>query len=182
MHPYKLLAGLLATFAIGCVNVYSIPAPPPENERRSVSLIPGEEERQTERDYMAARATIVKVNSLLTQQRYVEALEHLSAETRAFLSHGGNASPDEVLASRNLKLPDGSVVSFEPAALLLAEDISKLEDSVEGINEQETRSRKEIFAVLADGQVTRIVVIKEGGEWVIHRTRKPSKLRINAEK
>lgn len=174
---YRLAMLIFASsLLVACVDVYNLPDPPPESERRSVSLIPGEEERQSERDYLSARAAIVELNGLLTQQRYVEALDRVSAETRSFIAYGTEKPAPDVLAAGKLKLPNGELVSFEPVSMLLAEDISKLQDTFPGVEEQETASRKELYAVLPSGKATKIVVIKEGGEWVVHRTRLPQKI------
>ncbi len=173
----RIVIVLVAVFIFpACVDIYNLPDPPPPSERRTVSLIPGEEERQAERDYLSARAAVVKLNGLLSQKRFREALEMVSAETRSFLTYGTEDSPEEVLAAGKLKLANGELVSFKPVSMLLAEDISKLEDTFPGVEEQETSNRKEIYAILPSGEATKIVLIQEGGQWVVHRTRLPSKI------
>lgn len=181
IRPARRLASpglaLLALLWSGCGNstLYELPPPPPEQERQDVSLIPGEDERARERDYLEARATVLKVYQYLNAKRYKEALSLLSEETVDFLSY---VSPkkdtpqaaEETLAQGKVILNDGQVIPIDPAALLVARDISKLEDSLAGQKESETSRRKEIFAIQADGKAQRIIVIKEAGQWVIHKT------------
>ena len=65
---------------------------------------------------------------------------------------------------------NGQVREVEPAAMLLAPELTNIKDSIEGTQEQETQRRKEIFALQPDGSARKIVVIKEGNQWVLHRT------------
>ena len=51
-----------------------------------------------------------------------------------------------------------------------APELTNIKDSIEGTQEQETQRRKEIFALQPDGSARKIVVIKEGNQWVLHRT------------
>lgn len=161
---------------VGCADsVYTLPPPPPPNKRASVSLVPGEEERRSERDYLKARAAVLKLNQLLASKRYKEALSWMSQETQDMLRYA-NPKQDAVsaLAEGKLVLPDGRTITMEPGALLLAPDLSNMRDSVEGVEEQETSGRrKELFALQKSGPPRKIVMIKEGGRWVLHRTSIP---------
>ena len=60
----------------GCANrnLYDLPEPPPVSERRNVSLIPGEDERRSEKDFQEARASLLRLEELLESKRYDEAL------------------------------------------------------------------------------------------------------------
>lgn len=163
--------------AMGCQGaLYELPDPPPASEQRSVSLVPGEEERLREEDYLLARASVLKLNQLIAAKRFQEALEWMSAETRDFIAAGSpKKDPVEVLASGRYIRPDGQVATIDPAAFLLARDLSKLQDTAEGVSESETPRRKEIFAMEEAGP-RRIILIKEGDRWVLHRTSFPTKL------
>ena len=175
-----LMVAVLVVCA-GCVNVFSLPDPPPESERKDISLIPGEEARQAERDYLQARAAVLTLFGLLQQQRYAEAKGGLSIETQDFIRFGSEDDVADILAAGEMKLPDGKVVSFEAVSMLLAEDVSQLTDTFDGVEEQETANRKEIFAVQPSGDAVTIVVIKESGGWVLHRTRLPSVIKATSE-
>ena len=170
-----LLAIVSAVGASAChrVSLYELPPPPPESERKNVSLIPGEETRRDEARYLEVRAAVLQLNNLLSTRRFEEAVGLLSAETRDFLRGAGKKPAAEVLADGELKLPDGTKRAFDPVAMLLAEDVSKLSDDIRGVEEQETQHRKEIFATLPSGKIQKIVLITERGKWVLHRTRIP---------
>lgn len=165
---------LLIFVASACgAPMYSLPAPPAESEQRSVSLIPGEDERRAQGQYLDVRARVLEVYNLLASKRFDEATRLMSHETRDWLeSMGAGASVVEVLAAGKLTTPNG-VVDFDPVTTLVANDVSQLADRVEGVEEHETAARKEIFATLHDGKLQKIVLIQEGGQWVLHRTRFP---------
>ena len=171
---WKLSIGALL-FATACSGaMYRLPAPPPPQKRGSVSLIPGEEQRKAEEHYLQARAAVIKLNTLLSTKRFAEASELMSLETRDWLlSMGAGAEVPEILASGKLQLPDGKVVDFKPVPTLLAEDVSRLTNTIDGVEEHETDTRIEIFATLPSGMIQKIVLIAEGGQWVLHRTRLP---------
>lgn len=165
-----LLVVLLLTASSACSSIYTLP-PPPSGAPKDVNLTPGADDRESEAAYLAARQSIIKLFGLLQQQRYPEADELLSAETRAFLTFNTDKSVGEVLADGKLTLATGELVEINPVTTLLAEDVSRLVDAVPGLDEQETPSRKEVFAILSNDRAQRIVMIKEAGQWVLHRTR-----------
>lgn len=177
---FLLLVALVGANGLGCTSSrYDLPDPPPASERSDVSLIPGDDDRQARRDYLEARAAALELHNLLATQRFKEASEAMSRETIDFLTHGsGDATVAEVLARGELKLPNGEVVEFDPTSMLLASDLSSLEDTLEGVGENETASRKEIFAILPSGKAQRIVLIKETGRWTLHRTRLPESIEL----
>ncbi len=163
----------MVVVAWGCSdNMYVLPDPPAEGERRSVSLIPGEDERLKEQDYIAARASALKLYQLLSTKRFEEAIGLMSQETRDFLVF---VSPGEknalvTLEEGQMKFPDGTLVDADPVEALLSVDMSDLKDEVEGKEEQEGVRRKEIWALSQGKAPRKIVMIKEGGKWVLHRT------------
>lgn len=166
--------------ACGPGRLYELPPPPPESERQDVSLIPGEDERARERDYLEARAVALKLYQYLSAKRFKESLSLLSGETVDMLAltspkKGGADAAEETLAQGTMILSSGKMIKFDPVELLVAKDISKLEDSLAGQTENETSRRKEIFAIQPDGNAQRVIVIKEAGRWVIHKTSAPKK-------
>ena len=168
----KRLLPLIVLFVSCGPNLYTLPNPPERSKWKTVSLIPGQEQRDAEREYRDVRAQILRLYSLLSSQRFQESAELFSIETQDFLKFGsGEATVAEVLASGKVKLSNGGVVDLDPVSMLLAKDVSKLTDEVDGVKESETKNRKEVFAELEDGSYQRIVMIREGGKWVLHRTR-----------
>ena len=170
---FILLIVLIAFAVTACAsNPYQLPPPPPEDQWIDDAADPKAEERKREMLYLEARTTILGLFNLLSNQRYEEASKMVSSETRDFLTGGGNLEFADVLASGKLELGNGEVVELNPVSTLVAPDLTGMVDSVEGIGENETDSRKELF-VPVEGGFQRVVMIKEGGAWVLHRTRLP---------
>lgn len=168
---WGVLGAIMFLFS-GCQdNLYVLPDPPPEQDRRSVSLVPGEEDRLKEQHYVSARASVLKLYKLLSAKRFEESLLLMSQETRDFLAFVSpkDKNPAMTLIQGQMVLKDGKSITMDPVAFLLATDLSKLQDAVDGMSEQESLRRKEIFAVQPDGEAKKIVVILEGGRWVLHR-------------
>lgn len=162
----------------GCAGVYELPPPPAEGQRETISLIPGEEERVKEQNYLQARAAVLKTYQFLSAKRFKESLALMSTATQGLLTstspQKGASNPAVItLSEGKMVLPSGQTLTFDPAAFILAPDISDMKDTLEGQTEQETARRKELFAMQPDGTARRIVVINEGGRWVIHRTKAP---------
>lgn len=155
------------------VSLYELPPPPPAEQQGDVSLVPGDEERRDEQRYLEARAAVIQIYNLLSTQRYQEVVPLLSSETRDFLRGGGKPSLVDVLTARERPGPNGELVTFDPLSMLIAEDVSSLADAVPGMEEHETDERREIFATLPSGKIQKIVMIRERGQWVLHRTRIP---------
>ncbi len=168
----KFLIFSILFFSLSCgPGLYDLPDPKPKEQWKEVNLIPSEEEKSDERLYQAARMKILEIYGYLNDQNFEDASANFSAETQDFLTFGTEYSVPEVLGNKKLKLSNGTLVTFKPVSILLAEDVTRLSDSVEGIPENETISRKEIFAKQSDGRYKRIVMIRQGNKWVLHRTR-----------
>ena len=176
--PLWLVLLCLSAGSVACQrttsSLYELPPPPPQDERRNVSLIPGEDDRRSERSFREARASLVRLDSLLKSKRFEEALELMSQETVAmleFVSPEKNSSaPAAAVFTLGRVVIDGQVEQIDPIVALLAEDLSDLRDSVEGQSENESTRRKEIFAVSSSSPPRKIVMIKEGDSWLLHRT------------
>ena len=156
----------LALASSGCATRYELPPPPPESERVSVQTA---EKDDSEQAYLEARQVIVQLYSLLQQQRFQEASALLSQETKSFLTLNSESSVEDVLAAGKISTENG-LVDFDPVLSLLAPNLNQLVDSIDSEEESETATRKELFAI-HDSGATKIVVIKESGKWVLHRTR-----------
>lgn len=180
-----IAAPLLACVSLVCLagcanrNLYELPEPPPEDERRSVSLIPGEDDRRSEKDFQDARASLLRLEELLESKRFEEALKLMSQETVAMLEFVSpdkkSSAPATAVFTLQQVIVDDVSYKVDPVALLLAPDLSNVQDSVEGQpKEVESSRRKELFAVQPgeEGKPARkIVMIKEGDTWLLHRTR-----------
>ncbi len=146
---------------------YQLPEPPPEAEQQDTDQ---DSERQRNPD-MEARAALLELYEMLAEERFEATEDRLSQQTRDFLAYGnerGDAS--DALSAGQITLPDGSSYRFDPVELLIADDIARLEDSREGAEDHETARRRVLYVIDSNGQSHRVVMIREGGQWVLHKT------------
>ncbi|MBA2661139.1 MAG: hypothetical protein H0U74_02495 [Bradymonadaceae bacterium] len=167
-----LIAGFATVTACG-PSLYDLPSPEKVEsavaraEAEAAAAPPPEDMR-----FGQARAAMLNLHHLLVSKRFSEAEELLSVETREFLAQNSQQGRvDQALASGKLTLPSGQDFVFEAAGFLLADDVSGIVDELEGSESiGESATRKILYAVQPSGEARQIVVIKEGDQWVLHRT------------
>jgi len=166
---------MLPSAATACASsLYDLPQPPPPAEWTSSSLVPGEDDRASQRRYIDARATALQLYAALKAKRWDEAWEMLSSETQSALAYGSpNQDGLAALESGELRFPDGTSFRFEPADTLIIDDLKTFSDEQAGAVETETNLRKEIYAVSRSGESRKLVLIYETNRWKLHRTRLP---------
>jgi hypothetical protein len=165
----------MCSFSVMCCacgpSLYHLPSPAVPEDVVVVDLEGGADERVSTRQYLEVRHHLLELYNFLSSQRYAEAAEYLSLETHEFLKRlVGVDSIVEALSHETITL-DGRTVAFDPVVELLAENLEVIKDEVDGIEEQETERRKEIFVSRSEGPPLRLVFIREGSKWVLHRTR-----------
>lgn len=167
-----LCAVLALTLASACSSLYSLPTPPAAGEWTQTSLVPGQDDRDDAGRYIAARTAVLKLYQALSDEDWDAAWDLLSSETQNFLDYvAADGDGKATLARGRLKFPGGEEVDFEPVTLFLVKDMRKLEDDHAETAQAETANRKELFAFSAEDDIKKIVVIFEGGQWKIHRTK-----------
>ncbi len=174
--PRPLTAALALTLALvaGCgPGLYDLPVPPPPHSWVAVSLDPAQEDRNDEQRTLDARGAVLELYQALNEEDWGQAWDRLSTETQNFLAFG-SATKDgrDALAQGRLIAPDGVAVEIDPVDLFVVRDMTRLDDDLNGTPDAtETANRKEFHATGEDGQIHKIVVIYEIGQWRIHRTR-----------
>ncbi len=162
----------LGVVAVGCANSpYHLPAPPAQDDQRNVAADPAEQAEEDRQRYLQARASLLELYELLSDERFSDAEQLLSQQTRDFLAHGEQTpNAATALSQGRLVLSDGRSVEFEPVEFLLGGDVRQIQDTVEGVEEHETQGRRELFVIDAEGEPHKVVMIREGNQWVLHRT------------
>ncbi len=169
-------AALLAACAApACApSIYTLPPPPPEAEWAAVSLVPGEDEKASQRRYIDARAAALELYAALKSKRWGEVWQQLSSETQAALAFAHPTQDGQAALSEGvLVYQDGARVAFDPMDAWMVPDLKTFEDQLPGEQEAESDTRKEIFAVDRDGHHRKMIMILEAGEWKLHKTRLP---------
>lgn len=163
------LAFLTSSCGLG---LYDLPQPPPRETWTTVSLVPGQDDKDAAARYIEARGAILRLYQALNEKNWDVAWTLLSSETQEMLNFGSpDGEGERALELGTITFPGGETVSFDPVALFVGVDLQTLADVHEGSEEAETVNRKEIFATTRAQKVKRIVVIFEMGEWKVHRTK-----------
>ncbi len=175
MNTRSTVLPLLLALLTGCgLGLHELPDPPAKEAWTKVSLIPGEDQEADEARYLEARAAVLAFYSALANGRHDEAWGLMSVETQSMLSHFAvDGDGKNALASGTLKSAGGSEIEWSPLETFMMPNVKGFEDSLEGEEEHETSARKELFLLGEDGQSKKLVVIREAGKWVIHRTKAP---------
>lgn len=167
----SLLFALLSVLGASCSTLYDLPAPPPQDQWTSISLVPGEDELDEEKRYIEARSATLRLYSALAEEDWDGAWPLLSEETRSFLSFNAPGKDGKkVLASGQITLPSGPSKTFDPVDAFVIRDLRKITDEYKNAVQNETANRKELFVINVDENVHKVVLIREQGQWRVHRT------------
>lgn len=154
---------------LGCADsTYRLPAPGSAGAAQSDE--PDQEHREQRNPDLEARARLLILYQLLAEERFEETEHLLSQQTREFLAHSGSGDASHSLSVGEISLPNGRKYRFEPIEFLIGGEIARIANSADGVEEHETERRREFFVVDPQEQAHRVVMIREGGEWVLHKT------------
>ena len=161
---------LTGAFLLSCgPSLYDIPEPPPREQWRRHSLNPADTDARSQQNFFAAQDSLLSFVEAMDQERYDDAYDLLSNETRILLD---DLSPtglgEDVLETGEIRR-DETDYRVNAMDLFAIADLSDIVDEpTDGRSEAETYRRKEIYAIGADGNVHHIVLIFEENEWRIH--------------
>ena len=179
-----LRTGIIVLIAAACIisacssSNYTLP-PPGEQTAEATGTTdadkkPGKQEpKQSQtRAFLDVRKQARQLYKLLEQQRFREAEAFFSQQTRNFLTMGKtDRTVASTLAEQTIQLPGGDNLEIgPPEQFFLGGDIETIRDSVDGQSDSETDERKVIYVKSAGDGYERVVFIREGGKWVLHKT------------
>lgn len=150
-------------------SLYEIPEPPPREQWRRHSLNPADTTARSQQNFFAAQDSFLAFVEAMDQERYDDAYDLLSNETRILLDDLSPTGLGEDVLETGAIQRDETEYHVDALDLFAVADLTDIVDEpTDGSSEVETYRRKEIYAVGADGQVHHIVLILEEDEWRIH--------------
>ncbi|MCA9562655.1 MAG: hypothetical protein KC561_04155 [Myxococcales bacterium] len=158
-----------ALLATGCASNLFLPDPPPREDWAHHSLRPGQAEEESEDNFGAARTAIFGFLDAMAEEDYATAYSMLSNDTRIVMDQVASNGLGETVLSEAAIHYEGEIYPINVVDFFVVDGLQRIEDEYDGAEESETARRKELFAIAADGTVHRVVVIREGSEWHIHR-------------
>ncbi|AWV89167.1 hypothetical protein [Bradymonas sediminis] len=152
-------------------SVYHLP-PPPTPAGQAAAAADGEASAVDDEALdAAARASLLKLYELVKREQYEEAEQYLSQETRDFLSAASGVNdPSALLSSGEFKHRDGRVLQVNPVNLLFGGNIVSVRDALKEADEGETANRRVLYVIDPQEVSHRVIMISEGGKWVLHTT------------
>lgn len=163
---------VLALLVGGCgSSLYHLP-PPTVAADREVGKDEGGEPAPSDAELdQQARAALLELYALVKSAQFEDAERYLSQETREFLSAvSATNDPSAALSSAEFKLGDGRTVQVDPVRLLFGGNIVSVQDALKEPDAGETPNRRVLHSVDPQGASHRIIMIFEGGQWVLHKT------------
>lgn len=165
-----------ALFTGGCAaSAYHLPPPPTPKEqaaaKKQAAAAKGSQVASNAQLNQRARASLLKLYELLSKSQFEEAEGYLSQETRDFLSASSQTNdPSAALDSSEFRLPDGRILAIDPVKLLIGGNIVRIKDALQEADEGETANRRVLYVFDPQGKSHRVIMISEGGKWVLHAT------------
>lgn len=127
-----------------------------------------------------ARRTVLALQSAIVAQQWADAYALLSNETRMLLDSVSDGRGEEALATGRIRCGD-TWCQVDPLQLFLLPDVQQIVDHVDGEEEHETARRRELFLIDRTGNHRKVVVIREGDQWLVHLPSWPRTLLQPAE-
>lgn len=117
---------------------------------------------------LASKKVAIELYAALSDKKWPEALAMMSQETRNFLEDSSNGKGALGALEAGELAFAGQVARFRPAADFFIADLAGIKDALPNAPaENETKLRKELYAINSDGQA-RDLFIYEADAWRFH--------------
>ncbi len=159
-----ILICLVTLAACGCTRMYTLPDAPPKAQWQAT-----EEAKESPEDVMKrfldAKRAAIQCFAALADGRYDTALTWMSAETNTwFDAHSGGKGAAEAFKAKTLEL-NGENIEFDPVGDVFIRDLTDIRDDFGGRKDEESATRKVLYAVNASGQARELVFVLEEDRW-----------------
>jgi hypothetical protein len=162
---------LVILFSIlGCgPALYDLPPAPPKEQWISFSSADPEDKQGSVERFLASKKVAIELYAALSDKKWPEALAMMSQETRNFLEDSSNGKGALGALEAGELAFAGQVARFRPAADFFIADLAGIKDALPNAPaENETKLRKELYAINSDGQARKILFIYEADAWRFH--------------
>jgi hypothetical protein len=149
--------------------LYKLPDAPPKEQWEHLNADDVDDKQGSVERFLAAKRVAIDVYGALLEERWADALPLMSQETRNFLEDtSGGKGAVAALAAGELVL-SGQVAKFRPPSDFFITEMVGLKDALPNApTENETKLRKELYAVNARGQARKVLFIYEADGWRFH--------------
>ncbi len=161
------LAVLFVIFAIfGCTRMYTLPDAPPRAEWQSTEQKPQETQEDIVRRFLDSKRAAIQCYAALADGDWERAMSFMSAQTRAFLeNHSNGNGAASVFETNTIYSDDGEELAFDPVGDVFIRDLTDIRDDFAGRQDDESQTRKVLYAVSTSGKARELVFILEDDKW-----------------
>ena len=173
MNPQIKLVILIlgASLAIlGCNRMYTLPDAPPESEWKAVEETPAESQEDLIRRFLDAKRAAIQCYAALADSKWEDALKWMSEKTVAYLNDHSNGEGAESVLENGFIYLDDEKTSFDPVGHVFIRGLSDIRDDFAGRTDDESPTRKVLYAVSSSGQAREIVFVYENDKWCLDKS------------
>jgi|GEM_PF-3198752 len=167
MRRRIMAIGLAGLMAFGCTRMYVLPDAPPESEWVVVAA-PKEDPEVAMRRYLDAKRGAIQCYAALASEDWGGALSWMTQETVAALEAASGGEGARAALESGVLLIEGIEVPFDPVEDVFIRNLNDIRDETEGIVDDETESRKVLYAVSGSGESRAVILLLEDGRWRVH--------------
>lgn len=149
--------------------MYTLPDAPPKSEWTETQ----EAEESPEivmRRFLDAKRAAIQCFAALADHNWEKAMHWMSSETNAFFeAHSNDQGAAEVFENGTIWL-DGEAMSFDPVGDVFIHELADIRDDFGERKDNESKTRKILYAVSSSGQARELVFVLEDDRWVLEKT------------
>lgn len=149
--------------------MYSLPDAPPKSEWVEAQ----ETEESPEvvmRRFLDAKRSAIQCFAALADHNWEKAMHWMSADTLAFFEEHSNDQGAQAAFESGTIWMDGEAMSFDAVGDVFIHELADIRDDFGERKDNESKTRKVLYAVSASGQAREIVFVLEDDRWVLEKT------------
>ena len=176
-HHCKLIILILFTAltGFGCTRMYTRPAAPPESEWKAVEE-PKESQEELTRRFLDTKRAAIQCYAALADSKWKTALEWMSSDSVDFFESHSNGQGAESVFENGTIFIDGEEKTFDPIGDVFIGGLTDIRDDFGSRTDDESKTRKVLYAVSSSGEAREMVFIYENEKWRLQYTQFPPQL------
>ncbi|MBO4350667.1 MAG: hypothetical protein J6A01_06975 [Proteobacteria bacterium] len=146
--------------------MYTLPDAPPKAEWQTTEQKPQETQEDIVRRFLDSKRAAIQCYAALADGDWERAMSYMSAQTQAFFeNHSNGNGASSVFETNTIYSDAGEELAFDPVGDVFIRDLADIRDDFGGRQDDESQTRKVLYAVSASGQARELVFILEEDKW-----------------
>ena len=146
--------------------MYTLPDAPPQAEWQTTEQKTQESQEDIVRRFLDAKRAAIQCYAALADGDWERALSYMTARTQDFFeSHANGEGAVSVFENRSIFSDDGTELEFDPVGDVFIRNLTDIRDDFAGRQDDESETRKVLYAVDNTGHARELVFILEDDKW-----------------